>query len=159
MSEAQLQEQFSLFAKFGDSKNNGSTITLKNADKWFKQANVIAKKITTTDTGIAFNKFKSKTMDFPTFLRYLEEFKNKMDPDEIRERLVDCGPPGTAGATQAVKTGGVDRLTDASQYTGAHRERFDADGHGRGRQGREDIRENTGYVGNYKGKDTYDKKH
>jgi len=159
MSESQLRSQFGLFAKFGDSKNDGSTISLKNADKWMKQAGVIAKKITTTDTGIAFNKFKTKNMDFDTFVRYLDEFRAKMSPEEIKEKLIDCGPPGTQGATKAVKTGGVDRLTDTSQYTGAHRERFDAEGHGRGRGGREDVRENTGYVGNYKGQDTYDKKH
>jgi hypothetical protein len=60
---------------------------------------------------------------------------------------------------QAVKAGGVDRLTDASQYTGAHRERFDASGRGRGIEGREEVHDNTGYVGGYKQKDTYDKKH
>ncbi|XP_059471663.1 tubulin polymerization-promoting protein homolog [Neocloeon triangulifer] len=159
MVDAQLKEQFALFAKFGESKNDGSTITLKNADKWFKQAGVIAKKITTTDTGIAFNKFKGKTMNFDTFLKYLDELSSKMAVEEIKEKLVDCGAPGTQGATKAVKSGGVDRLTDASQYTGAHRERFDAEGRGRGREGRDDIHENSGYVGNYKGKDTYDKTH
>jgi len=43
---------FKLFAKFGDSKNTGESITLSNSDKWFKQAKVIDKKITTTDTGL-----------------------------------------------------------------------------------------------------------
>lgn len=33
----------------------------------------------------------------------------------------------------------VDRLTDASRYTGAHKERFDGDGHGRGIAGRRDA--------------------
>jgi hypothetical protein len=160
MAESQLRAQFALFSKFGDSRSDGTTITLKNADKWFKQAGVIAKKITTTDTGIAFNKYKSKTMDFDTFAdRYLGEFKSKMSAEEIREKLIDCGAPGTDGATRAVKTGGVDRLTDASHYTGAHRERFDSEGRGRGREGREETSKNTGYVGNYKGKDTYDKSH
>lgn len=159
MAESQLRAQFALFAKFGDCKNDGSTITLKNADKWFKQAGVIAKKITTTDTGIAFNKYKRKTMDFDTFVCYLEEFKSKMPAEEIKEKLIDCGAPGTDGATRAVKTGGVDRLTDTSNYTGAHRERFDSEGRGRGREGREESRQNSGYVGNYKGKDTYDKTH
>ena len=57
------------------------------------------------------------------------------------------------------KTGGVDRMTDASKYTGAHKQRFDAEGKGKGKAGREEQVENTGYVGNYKGKDTFDKKH
>jgi len=50
-------------------------------------------------------------------------------------------------------------MTDTSQYTGAHKERFDAEGHGKGIDGRADQAKNTGYVGNYKGDGTYDKKH
>ena len=53
------------------------------------------------------------------------------------------------------KTGGVDKMTDSSQYTGAHKERFDADGKGKGADGRTDKVENTGYVGQYKGDGTY----
>lgn len=53
-----LDQQFINFAKFGDTKADGKTITLTQIDKWFKQAPVFDKKLTTTDTGIAFNKFK-----------------------------------------------------------------------------------------------------
>lgn len=54
-----LEQQFGKFAKFGDSKSDGKAITLSNADKWMKQAQVIdGKKITTTDTAICFNKIK-----------------------------------------------------------------------------------------------------
>lgn len=54
-----LEQQFVNFAKFGDTKADGKTITLTQSDKWMKQAKLIdGKKITTTDTGIAFNKFK-----------------------------------------------------------------------------------------------------
>jgi len=56
-------------------------------------------------------------------------------------------------------TGGVDRLTDASKYTGSHKERFDESGKGKGISGREDASAGTGYVGNYKGAGTYDKQH
>lgn len=52
-----LKEQFEAFAKFGDKAADGKTIKLSQSDKWFKQAKVIdGKKITTTDTGIAFKK-------------------------------------------------------------------------------------------------------
>lgn len=51
------------------------------------------------------------------------------------------------------------RMTDTSQYTGAHKERFDDDGKGKGKDGRTDAANNTGYVGNYKGAGTYDKTH
>lgn len=52
----------------------------------------------------------------------------------------------------------VDRLTDASKYTGAHKERFGDDGKGKGIEGRKDIVSDTGYVGNYQGEGTFDKK-
>ncbi len=52
-----LHEQFEAFAKFGDKTADGKTIKLSQSDKWFKQASVIdGKKISTTDTGIAFRK-------------------------------------------------------------------------------------------------------
>lgn len=56
------------------------------------------------------------------------------------------------------KTGGVGRMTDASKYTGSHKERFDESGKGKGKEGRTDTVSNDGYVGNYKGAGTYDKK-
>ncbi len=52
-----LKDQFEAFSKFGDKAADGKTIKLSQSDKWFKQAKVIdGKKITTTDTGIAFRK-------------------------------------------------------------------------------------------------------
>nr|XP_022333337.1 tubulin polymerization-promoting protein family member 3-like [Crassostrea virginica] len=61
--------------------------------------------------------------------------------------------------TEVSKTGGIDRLTDPSKYTGSHKERFDETGKGKGAEGRVDKVDNSGYVGNYKGQGTYDKKH
>lgn len=53
-----IAQRFAEFAKFGDAQSDGKGITLKNADKWMKQANVFTKTFTTTDTGICFAKFK-----------------------------------------------------------------------------------------------------
>lgn len=157
-----LEEQFTLFSKFGDSKSDGKTITLAQSDKWMKQAKVIdGKKVTTTDTGICFNKFKTKTMTYQAFSKYVEELaKDKgISAGELKTKLAGCGAPGTTNTTAAVKTGGVDRLTDTSQYTGTHKERFDESGKGKGIAGREDVAKNTGYVSGYKDQDTYDKTH
>lgn len=49
-----------------------------------------------------------------------------------------------------MKAGGVDRLTDASGYTGSHKERFGADGKGKGMEGRKDLHKNDGYVTGFK---------
>ncbi|XP_030749203.1 TPPP family protein CG45057-like [Sitophilus oryzae] len=155
-----LDQQFINFAKFGDTKADGKTITLTQIDKWFKQAQVFDKKLTQTDTGITFNKFKSKTINFQNFNAFIEDLagQKKMTPDEIKDKLMECGPPGTTKTTIAVKTGAVDRLTDTSKYTGAHKERFDESGKGKGKEGRENIADDSGYVGGYKNKDTYDSK-
>uniref|UniRef100_A0A1B6JCI0 TPPP family protein n=1 Tax=Homalodisca liturata TaxID=320908 RepID=A0A1B6JCI0_9HEMI len=156
-----LEESFKAFAKFGDSRSDGTTITLTQSDKWMKQAMVIdGKKITTTDTGIAFNKFRSKTIPYTDFVKFVEDLATtkKVDPQSLKDKLVNCGMPGTNMATQAVKTGAVDRLTDTSKYTGSHKQRFDEEGKGRGIAGREDIKDDSGYVQGYKEKDTYDAK-
>lgn len=50
-------------------------------------------------------------------------------------------------------------MTDTSQYTGSHAERFDKDGKGKGMDGRVDKADGSGYVGAYKEAGTYDKKH
>ncbi|XP_048735046.1 tubulin polymerization-promoting protein family member 2-like [Ostrea edulis] len=60
--------------------------------------------------------------------------------------------------TETSKTGGVDRMTDSSKYTGSHKERFDESGKGKGAEGRVDKADTSGYVGNYKGEGTFDKK-
>lgn len=56
------------------------------------------------------------------------------------------------------KASAVDRLTDSSKFTGSHKERFDPSGKGKGRVGREDIPDTSGYVSTYKGQGTYDSK-
>lgn len=156
-----IGELFCQFAKFGDTKADGSTITLKNVDKWLKQAKIIDKKITTTDTAITFGKWKSKQMDLKTFEAFIEDLARakKLVATELFEKLKESGAPGTSGTTEVVKSGGVERLTDTSKYTGAHKRRFDESGKGRGIEGRENIAKNDGYVPGYKEKDTYDKKH
>uniref|UniRef100_A0A8W8MME7 TPPP family protein C32E8.3 n=1 Tax=Magallana gigas TaxID=29159 RepID=A0A8W8MME7_MAGGI len=94
-----------------------------------------------------------KVMDKTTKLK-TKEFKKheKFLADKVIAS--DLGIKKTAIS----KTGGVDKMTDASKYTGAHKERFDDSGKGKGAAGRSDKAENTGYVGNYKGQGTFDKK-
>lgn len=59
MAATSFKAQFKAFSKFGDTKSDGRYITLTQSDKWMKQAKVVdGKKITTTDTGIYFKKFK-----------------------------------------------------------------------------------------------------
>lgn len=152
-------ESFKAFAKFGDPKSDGKQITLSNSDKWMKQAKVIdGKKITTTDTGIYFKKLKSQKVSIGDYQKFLEDLaKNKkIDVEEIKSKLANCGQPGThlaGGKTPSA----VDRLTDTSKYTGTHKQRFDETGKGKGISGRKDLPDTSGYVSGYQNKDTFDK--
>jgi len=144
VSKAALKEQFESFAKFGDKAADGKTIKLSQSDKWFKQAKVIDPKgVTTTDTGIAFRKISknSPKLSFLDWNKYLDEIvKTKsIDANEMKSKLVSCGKPGFSGTTEVAKTKALDRLTDASKYGGTHRNRFSADGKGRGKEGRMDA--------------------
>jgi len=79
--------------------------------------------------------------------------------ETIKADLCSCvsgGGPNVKVVKQSA-TGNVGGLTDASGYTGAHKERFDADGKGKGMAGRENLTDNSGYVGNYKGEGSYKK--
>lgn len=54
-----LDQQFTSFAKYNDSKSDGKRITIQQLDLWFLQAEIIDyKRVTHTDTGVYFNRFK-----------------------------------------------------------------------------------------------------
>lgn len=156
--------QFKAFAKFGDSKSTGDAITLSNSDKWFKQAKVIdGKKITTTDTGIYFKQVAKtkKALSLKEYQQFLEVIaKNKkVDVEEIKDKLSTCGPPATTRTTPVATGGAVARLTDHTKYTGTHKQRFDEAGKGRGKEGRQDVPAESGYVSGYKDEGNYSKTH
>ncbi|XP_043211168.1 tubulin polymerization-promoting protein homolog [Amphibalanus amphitrite] len=160
-----LGSQFKKFSVFGLTHQQATPqtagITLSNADKWFKQAGVIPKMVTTTDTSICFSKLKQKKIDFKDFKKYLDDIAatKKIPLEELKSKLINCGDPGTNHATKAVSGGAVGRLTDTSKYTGQHKERFDESGKGKGKAGREDLHANDGYVSGYKEKGSYNDKH
>ncbi|XP_071451805.1 tubulin polymerization-promoting protein homolog [Hetaerina americana] len=156
-----FRDRFKAFSKFGDTKSDGKHITLSQSDKWMKQAKVIdGKKITTTDTGIYFKKFKAQKIGFEDYKKFLDELaKNKKaDVTEMKNKMASCGTPALTGVTaQSVQAAAVERLTDTSRYTGSHRQRFDESGRGKGIAGRKDMADGSGYVQGYMNKDTYRK--
>jgi len=161
-----LKASFQAFCEFGGKGK--TTMTTKNCTKLFKECKIYNKTLTTTDTDIAFSKVKTKgktEITFDEFCSLLKEvapkFKKGASADdslaEMKTKIAQ-GKPGTAGTTGVSKTGGVAKMTDTSQYTGSHANRFDESGKGKGIDGREERAANDGYVGNYKGKDTFDSK-
>ncbi|KAM7358150.1 tubulin polymerization-promoting protein ringmaker isoform 1-T3 [Cochliomyia hominivorax] len=152
-----FQDQFKAFSKFGDTKSDGKLITLSQSDKWMKQAKVIDKKITTTDTGIHFKKFKAMKISYADYNKFLEDLAKtkKVDLEEIKNKMASCGAPGVVQVSAGKAASAVERLTDTSKYTGSHKERFDASGKGKGIAGRKNIVDDSGYVSGYQNKDTY----
>ncbi|XP_055385623.1 tubulin polymerization-promoting protein homolog [Condylostylus longicornis] len=161
-SSGNFRESFKAFSKFGDPKSDGRHITLSQSDKWMKQAKVIDKKITTTDTGIHFKKLKQMKLSYDDYNKFLEDLANtkKTNLAEIRNKMANCGAPGILQVSSGSKAAAtVSRLTDTSRYTGSHKERFDDSGKGKGIAGRKDVVDDSGYVAGYQHKDTYDKSH
>ncbi|XP_017011733.2 tubulin polymerization-promoting protein homolog isoform X1 [Drosophila takahashii] len=159
--KASFADQFKAFSKFGDSKSDGKLITLSQSDKWMKQAKVIDKKITTTDTGIHFKKFKAMKISLSDYNKFLDDLAKtkKVELTEIKQKLAGCGAPGVVSVSAGKAAAAVDRLTDTSKYTGSHKERFDATGKGKGIAGRRNVVDGSGYVSGYQHKDTYDNAH
>ncbi|XP_035002028.1 tubulin polymerization-promoting protein family member 3 [Hippoglossus stenolepis] len=165
----QLLAAFKKFAIRGDTKAMGKELNGKNWAKLCKDCKIIdGKNVTVTDVDIVFSKVKQKTsrvITYEEFHRALQElapkrFKGQSKEEALRSivALVEGGEPSNAGVTKVAKTAAVDRLTDASRYTGSHKERFDESGKGKGREGREELVDNTGYVGAYKNAGTYNTK-
>lgn len=160
------RDSFETFAKHGKSAATGKDMDNKNFSKICKDAKIVNKLCTTTDVDIVFTKVKAKgarTINFDQFCEALKElakkrFKGQENGFDQAIELIGNAKVGAKGVTKTSKTGGVSKLTDTSLYTGAHKERFNADGSGKGIEGRVDKVENTGYVGNYKGEGTYDDK-
>jgi len=155
----EAEKTFIKFMKYGDSK--ATAMTGKNFSKLCKDCKILGwKKITQTDIDMEFAKKikKGSKMSFKDFQLVVGALasKKQCEPDVLYEKIINKEPI-TAG-TKVSKTGNVAKMTDTSKYTGSHKERFDQSGKGKGIDGRVNKSDNSGYVGNYKGEGTYDKK-
>ncbi|XP_049504890.1 tubulin polymerization-promoting protein [Panthera uncia] len=106
-----------------------------------------------------------RTITFEQFKEALEElskkrFKDKSSEEAVREvhRLIEGKAPIISGVTKAISSPTVSRLTDTTKFTGSHKERFDPSGKGKGKAGRVDLVDESGYVPGYKHAGTYDQK-
>ncbi|CAJ0927726.1 unnamed protein product, partial [Mesorhabditis belari] len=166
----EVKPKWEAFMKFGAA--TATEMTGKNFDKWLKDAGVLdSKNITTTMTGIAFSKVagpkkKATFEETKKVLVNVAEDRARQSKatvqdelDAICEKLAALEAPTLNSASKSDANGVYSRLTDHTKYTGAHKERFNTDGSGKGKAGRVDAVESSGYVGAYKNKDTYDKVH
>ncbi|MEQ2206369.1 hypothetical protein XENOCAPTIV_028534 [Xenoophorus captivus] len=172
-----LEESFRRFAIHGDTRATGKEMHGKNWSKLCKDCGVIdGKNITLTDVDIVFSKVKllsfqlfrkksCRTITFEEFKVALGELARKKYQEKTGEdaeaevfKLIEGKAPVIAGVTRAVASPTVSRLTDTTKFTGSHKERFDKTGRGKGKAGRVDIVDTSGYVSGYKHRGTYEKK-
>ncbi|KAJ3031848.1 hypothetical protein HDV00_008104 [Rhizophlyctis rosea] len=152
-----LQKMFEAFCSFGSSKNlasSGSMTDLSGPQmdgakfaKFCRDNKLITKTLTSTDVDIIFNKVKPKgarKIDWQTFLealRLVGEKKTGKKGDEAFDtvvgQLLRAGKGPVSSGTVPQNDAVIDRMTDTSMYTGTHKLRFDAEGHGRGLEGRD----------------------
>ncbi|XP_069570145.1 tubulin polymerization-promoting protein family member 2 [Brachyistius frenatus] len=169
VSVAEVENSFQKFAVHGDTKATGKEMNGKNFAKLCKDCHVIdGKNVTTTDVDIVFSKVKAKSARVITFEQFHQaltelapkRFKGKSKEEALQQLygLVVGKEPTNVGVTKAAKAAAVDRLTDTTKYTGSHKGRFDESGKGKGKAGREDMPDTSGYVSSYKGSGTYDEK-
>ncbi|XP_061810226.1 tubulin polymerization-promoting protein isoform X1 [Nerophis lumbriciformis] len=164
-----LEESFRRFAIHGDTRATGKDMHGKNWSKLCKDCGVIdGKNITLTDVDIVFSKVKkksSRTIIYDEFKVALAELARKKYKDKSGEdaeaevfKLIEGKAPVIAGVTRAVASPTVSRLTDTTKFTGSHKERFDGTGRGKGKAGRVDVVDTSGYVSGYKHRGSYEKK-
>ncbi|OAD58847.1 hypothetical protein WN48_10048 [Eufriesea mexicana] len=75
---------------------NIQLLPLSQSDKWLISARIIDMvTLTTTDTGLAFFKFRKRALSFEEYLTYLKalaESKN-LDFEEMKYKMQICGKP------------------------------------------------------------------
>ncbi|XP_058502928.1 tubulin polymerization-promoting protein isoform X1 [Solea solea] len=164
-----LEESFRRFAIHGDTRATGKEMHGKNWSKLCKDCGVIdGKNITLTDVDIVFSKVKKKSSRNITFDEFKvalgelarKKYKEKTGDEAEAEvfKQIEGKAPVIAGVTRAVASPTVSRLTDTSKFTGSHKERFDPTGRGKGKAGRVDVVDTSGYVSGYKHQGSYEKK-
>ena len=166
-----LKASFLAFCDF--TKKGSTTCNDKTLKKICTDCKLYSKDMDQNRVDIQFRKHignNQKEVDFNGFVSFIEgalsdayASAHKISKEEAIKQIkekIQKGNPNLNKTTEVAKSAAVDRLTDVAHYTGAHKERFDAEtGKGKGIAGREDRADNTGYVQGYKNKDTYDEKH
>lgn len=155
-----MEDIFKNFCSFGD-KGAAPMMDGAKLAKLSRDCKLLDKNLTSTDVDIIFTKVKAKTERKITYHQFEEALKmmaEKKYPgdegglDKLKALISEAKGPELHGATKAVKSSAVDRLTDTSKYTGTHKERFDDSGKGKGVAGRKEVNDDSGYVTGFKDK-------
>ncbi|UJR10550.1 hypothetical protein I4U23_014750 [Adineta vaga] len=170
-----LQKAFDRYSKFGKTQaqladHNGLRIGSAGIQKMMKDCSLIDTKYTSQllDNDIArvlgkltIKSNESTTVHYPKGIKTFEikGFKVLIDRiaesksvnhEEILAKINANEGPSLNHVTEVTNKDITDRMTDTTQYTGTHKERFDEEGHGKGKEGRSDDIISTGYVQGFK---------
>jgi Ca2+-binding EF-hand superfamily protein len=143
-----LEDAFEQFCSFG-SKSRLTELDNAKFAKLCRDAKLLDKRFTKVDVDMAFAKVTPKgkrKLTFAEFERALElvAAKKGCSVEEVQAAVAAAAP--SSSGTKAEVSGIVSKMTDTSQYTGAHKERFDAEGHGKGLAGRDYVPKGQGHV-------------
>ncbi|CAF0893540.1 unnamed protein product [Rotaria sp. Silwood1] len=171
-----LQKAFDKYSKFGKTQaqltdHHGLRIGSAGIQKMMKDCSLIDTKYTSQllDNDIArvlgkltIGSNETKSIHYPKGTKTFEikGFKALIDRiaeskgvthDEILAKINANEGPSLNHVTETTNKEITDRMTDTTHYTGTHKERFDEEGYGKGKEGRSDDIEATGYVQGFKG--------
>ncbi|XP_063715394.1 tubulin polymerization-promoting protein family member 2-like [Symsagittifera roscoffensis] len=162
---ADLQSVFNEFCSFGAGTGKTKTeLDSKNFKKMTEDCGLFKKgKLDGAEMDMIFTRCKNPARHIP-----FDKFKAQAvpqlakavygaDSEENQKKIIDAitsNSPKNKTSAKASNDKVVGRLTDTSKYTGAHKERFDESGKGKGADGREDKAANDGYVQGYQNKGT-----
>lgn len=142
-----LHGLFDSFCAFGaGAAAAGAVHEMDNAKfaKFTRDCRLLDKKLVPASVDIIFSKVKDKTARKINFKQFdqachlLAEAKG-ISYDELVSSVCAIGGPAKSGTTAVKMDGWLAKQTDPSLYTGAHKERFDAEGRGKGLAGRDRV--------------------
>ncbi|CAF2381929.1 unnamed protein product [Rotaria sp. Silwood2] len=171
-----LRQAFDKYSKFGKSHaqlTDHSELRIGSAgiQKMMKDCSLINSKYTsqlldndiarvlgklttgTPEAGCPHYPKGTKTFEIKGFKLLIDRIAESkgVSADEILAKINENEGPSLTKVTEIANKDITDRMTDTSQYTGTHKERFDEEGHGKGKEGRSDDVDKTGYVQGFKG--------
>jgi hypothetical protein len=124
-----MEAAFHDFAGFGGGSGGGSATEMDGAHwtKLCKDAKIVDKSFTTTDADLIFAKAKAKgarKIGFAEFTKALElaAEKKKVSVATLEAKVKQAAP--SSSGTHADSDGILDRMTDTTLYTGAHKVRL-----------------------------------
>lgn len=165
MSDADLKEVFMTYANFGAGTERKNTeLESRNLKKMTEEAKIFKKKgLTPAELDMIYTRCKGpskkiplanfQTMVIPQLAKAVYGSDSEDNQTKIKADLIKATPSLNTNLKES-KDNVVGRLTDTKGYTGAHKERFDESGKGKGLDGRTDKTNTSGYVQGYKNEGT-----